>query len=143
MFSGSIPALVTPFSRNGAFDEPAFRRLVPTGRSNTAAPRPWCPAGTTGEASTLSQCRASPRESKSASNRLRGRVPVIAGCGSNDTRNAALHMNFARKAGAAAGLCVAPYYNRPSQAGLIAHFSYSCRKLRAADRCCITCPLAR
>jgi 4-hydroxy-tetrahydrodipicolinate synthase len=53
-----------------------------------------------------------------------GRVPVIAGCGSNDTRNAQLHMNFAKKAGAAAGLCVAPYYNRPSQRGLVAHFSY-------------------
>ena len=55
---------------------------------------------------------------------FRCRVPVIAGCGSNDTRNALLHMNFSRKAGAAAGLCVAPYYNRPSQRGLIAHFSY-------------------
>jgi len=53
-----------------------------------------------------------------------GRVPIIAGCGSNDTRNALLHMNFSKKAGAAAGLCVAPYYNRPSQRGLIAHFSF-------------------
>ncbi|MCA1661463.1 MAG: 4-hydroxy-tetrahydrodipicolinate synthase [Novosphingobium sp.] len=53
-----------------------------------------------------------------------GRVPVIAGCGSNDTMNARLHMNFSRKTGAAAALCVAPYYNRPSQAGLIAHFSF-------------------
>jgi len=53
-----------------------------------------------------------------------GRVPVIAGCGSNDTKNALLHMGFSKKAGATAGLCVAPYYNRPSQTGLIAHFSY-------------------
>jgi 4-hydroxy-tetrahydrodipicolinate synthase len=53
-----------------------------------------------------------------------GRVPVIAGCGSNDTRNALLHMQFSKKAGASAGLCVAPYYNKPSQAGLLAHFSF-------------------
>ncbi|MFX8860409.1 dihydrodipicolinate synthase family protein, partial [Acinetobacter baumannii] len=53
-----------------------------------------------------------------------GRVPVIAGCGSNDTMNALLHMTFAKKCGAQAALCVAPYYHRPSQEGLIAHFSY-------------------
>ena len=53
-----------------------------------------------------------------------GRVPVIAGCGSNDTMNALLHMNFSRKCGATAALLVAPYYNRPSQEGLLAHFSY-------------------
>jgi 4-hydroxy-tetrahydrodipicolinate synthase len=53
-----------------------------------------------------------------------GRVPIIAGCGSNDTQNALLHMNFSRKCGASAALLVAPYYNRPSQAGLLAHFSY-------------------
>ena len=53
-----------------------------------------------------------------------GRVPVIAGCGSNDTQNALLHMRFSRKCGAAAALVVAPYYNRPSQEGLLAHFSY-------------------
>ena len=57
-----------------------------------------------------------------------GRVPVIAGCGSNDTQNALLHMRFSKKAGAAAGLCVAPYYNRPSQAGLVAHFSHLAEK---------------
>ena len=44
-----------------------------------------------------------------------GRVPVIAGCGSNDTNNAILHLNFSKKSGAAAGLVVAPYYNRPNQ----------------------------
>ena len=53
-----------------------------------------------------------------------GRVPVIAGCGSNDTMNALLHMNFSKKCGAQAALLVALYYNRPSQAGLLAHFSY-------------------
>jgi 4-hydroxy-tetrahydrodipicolinate synthase len=53
-----------------------------------------------------------------------GRVPIIAGCGSNDTMNARLHMNFSRKSGAKAALCVAPYYNRPSQEGLLAHFGF-------------------
>jgi 4-hydroxy-tetrahydrodipicolinate synthase len=54
-----------------------------------------------------------------------GRVPVIAGCGSNDTQVALDHLRFCEQlGGVAAGLCVAPYYNRPSQAGLIAHFSY-------------------
>jgi 4-hydroxy-tetrahydrodipicolinate synthase len=51
-----------------------------------------------------------------------GRVPVIAGCGSNDTTNAILHLNFSKKSGAAAGLVVAPYYNRPNQQGIYAHF---------------------
>jgi 4-hydroxy-tetrahydrodipicolinate synthase len=57
-----------------------------------------------------------------------GRVPVIAGCGSNDTQNALLHDLF-QKSGAAAALLVAPYYNRPSQEGLLAHFSYLAEKI--------------
>jgi 4-hydroxy-tetrahydrodipicolinate synthase len=120
MFSGSIPALVTPF-RGGAFDEAAFRRLVDWQIENGSAA--LVPCGTTGEASTLSNAEHH-RVIEVCIEQAAGRVPVIAGCGSNDTRNAALHMNFAKKAGAAAGLCVAPYYNRPSQRGLIAHFSY-------------------
>lgn len=120
MFSGSIPALVTPF-RGGAFDEPAFRRLVDWQIENGSAALVAC--GTTGEASTLSNAEHH-RVIEVCIEQAAGRVPVIAGCGSNDTRNAQLHMNFAKKSGAAAGLCVAPYYNRPSQRGLIAHFSY-------------------
>ena len=120
MFSGSIPALVTPF-RDGAFDEGAFRRLVDWQIDNGSAA--LVPCGTTGEASTLSNAEHH-RVIEVCIEQAAGRVPVIAGCGSNDTRNALLHMNFSRKAGAAAGLCVAPYYNRPSQAGLIAHFSF-------------------
>jgi len=120
MFSGSIPALVTPF-RGGAFDEAAFRRLadwqIEQGSSALV------PCGTTGEASTLSNDEHH-RVIEVCIEQAAGRVPVIAGCGSNDTRNALLHMNFSSNAGAAAGLCVAPYYNRPSQAGLIAHFSF-------------------
>ena len=120
MFSGSIPALATPFS-GGSFDENAFRQLVDWQIDNGSAA--LVPCGTTGEASTLSNAEHH-RVIEVCIEQAAGRVPVIAGCGSNDTRNAALHMNFAKKAGAAAGLCVAPYYNRPSQAGLIAHFSY-------------------
>lgn len=120
MFSGSIPALVTPF-RAGVFDEHAFRRLVDWQIEQGSSA--LVPCGTTGEASTLSNAEHH-RVIEVCIEQAAGRVPVIAGCGSNDTRNALLHMNFSKKAGAAAGLCVAPYYNRPSQAGLIAHFSY-------------------
>lgn len=120
MFSGSIPALVTPF-RDGSFDEAAFRRLVDWQIEHGSAA--LVPCGTTGEASTLSNAEHH-RVIEVCIEQAAGRVPVIAGCGSNDTKNALLHMSFAKKAGAAAGLCVAPYYNRPSQAGLIAHFSH-------------------
>lgn len=120
MFSGSIPALVTPF-RGGAFDEAAFRKLVDWQIDNGSAA--LVPCGTTGEASTLSNAEHH-RVIEVCIEQAAGRVPVIAGCGSNDTMNARLHLNFSKKSGAAAGLCVAPYYNRPSQDGLIAHFSF-------------------
>lgn len=120
MFSGSIPALVTPF-RDGAFDEPAFRKLVDWQIENGSAG--LVPCGTTGENSTLSN-EEHHRVIAVCIEQAAGRVPVIAGCGSNDTMNALLHMNFSKQAGAAAALVVAPYYNRPSQEGLLAHFSY-------------------
>ncbi|TCD05425.1 4-hydroxy-tetrahydrodipicolinate synthase [Erythrobacteraceae bacterium CFH 75059] len=120
MFGGSIPALVTPF-RDGALDEAAFRRIVDWQIEQGSSA--LVPCGTTGEASTLSNAEHH-RIIELCIEQAAGRVPVIAGCGSNDTRNALLHMNFSKKAGAAAALCVAPYYNRPSQAGLLAHFSY-------------------
>lgn len=124
MFSGSIPALVTPF-RDGALDEAAFRRLVDWQIEQGSAG--LVPCGTTGEASTLSNAEHH-RVLELCIEQAAGRVPVIAGCGSNDTQNALLHMRFSKKAGAAAGLCVAPYYNRPSQAGLVAHFSHLAEK---------------
>lgn len=120
MFSGSIPALVTPF-HGGTFDEAAYRKLIDWQIDNGS--NGLVPCGTTGEASTLSNAEHH-RVIEVCIEQAAGRVPVIAGCGSNDTRNALLHMNFSKKAGATAGLCVAPYYNRPSQAGLIAHFSF-------------------
>lgn len=118
MFSGSIPALVTPF-RDGAFDDASFARLVDWQiAEGTSA---LVPCGTTGESPTLSfdehyqvidACIAA----------ADGRVPVIAGCGSNDTATAIRHMRRAQSAGATAALVVAPYYNRPSQEGILAHF---------------------
>ena len=120
MFSGSIPALVTPF-RDGAFDEQAFRRLVDW--QIECGSSALVPCGTTGENSTLSNAEHH-RVIEVCIEQAAGRVPVIAGCGSNDTTNALLHMNFSKKSGAAAALVVAPYYNKPSQEGLLAHFSY-------------------
>jgi 4-hydroxy-tetrahydrodipicolinate synthase len=120
MFSGSIPALVTPF-RDGAVDEAAFRRLVDWQIEQGSAG--LVPCGTTGEAPTLSNDEQH-RLFEVCVEQAAGRVPVIAGCGSNDTQTALWHMREAKAIGAAAALMVAPYYNRPSQAGLLAHFSY-------------------
>jgi 4-hydroxy-tetrahydrodipicolinate synthase len=120
MFSGSIPALVTPF-RDGAFDEAAFRQLVDWQiEQGTSA---LVPCGTTGESATLSY-EEHYRVIDVCIEQAAGRVPVIAGCGSNDTAVAVRHMAFALQAGAAAGLVVAPYYNRPSQDGIFAHFAH-------------------
>jgi 4-hydroxy-tetrahydrodipicolinate synthase len=119
MFSGSIPALVTPFDRDGGFDERAYRDLIEwqIAEGSTAL----VPCGTTGEAATLTQ------DEQFAIVRLcvdqaRGRVPVIAGAGSNDTRVAAANLRAAKEAGADAALMVPPYYNRPSQEGIFRHF---------------------
>ena len=120
MFFGSIPALVTPF-RDGAVDEEAFRRLVDWQiESGSSA---LVPCGTTGEAATMDHAEHY-RVIALCVEQAAGRVPVIAGCGSNDTRTALGHLKAAKDMGADAALCVAPYYNRPSQAGLIAHFTH-------------------
>ena len=120
MFHGSIPALVTPF-RDGRVDADAFRALVDWQIAEGSSA--LVPCGTTGESATMTidehnkvidLCVAA----------AGGRVPVIAGCGSNDTMTALAHMIHAGAAGAAAALVVCPYYNKPSQAGLYAHFAY-------------------
>lgn len=119
MFSGSIPALVTPF-RDGAFDAPAFKRLVEWQiDEGTSA---LVPCGTTGESPTLG-FEEHYRVIDGCIEAAAGRVPVIAGCGSNDTATAIRHMRHAQAAGAAAALVVAPYYNRPTQDGMLAHFA--------------------
>ncbi len=118
MFSGSIPALVTPF-RDGAFDAPAFARLVDWQiKEGTSA---LVPCGTTGESPTLGFDEHY-QVIDTCIQAAAGRVPVIAGCGSNDTATAIRHMRHAQAAGATAALIVAPYYNKPSQNGLIAHY---------------------
>lgn len=118
MFSGSIPALVTPF-RGGAFDAPAFKRLVDW--QIDAGTSALVPCGTTGESPTLGFDEHY-RVIDCCIEAAAGRVPVIAGCGSNDTATAIRHMRHAQAAGADAALVVAPYYNRPTQDGLLAHF---------------------
>jgi 4-hydroxy-tetrahydrodipicolinate synthase len=120
MFSGSIPALVTPFAGDGV-DEAAFRRLVDWQILEGSSA--LVPCGTTGEAPTLTNDEQH-RLFAVCVEAAAGRVPVIAGCGSNDTQTALWHMQEAKALGADAALMVAPYYNRPSQAGLLAHFSY-------------------
>jgi len=120
MFSGSIPALVTPF-RDGALDEAAFRRFVEWQVAEGSSA--LVPCGTTGESATLDNDEHH-KVIGLCVEQAAGRVPVIAGAGSNDTRTALWHMKVAKDLGADAVLLVAPYYNRPSQAGLLAHFSY-------------------
>lgn len=119
MFSGSIPALATPF-RDGRFDEPAFRALIDWQIEEGSSA--LVPCGTTGEAATMS-IEEHNHVLAVCIEQAGGRVPVIAGCGSNDTAVALEHMHAARAAGAAAALLVPPYYNRPNQDGVYAHFA--------------------
>ena len=118
MFHGSIPALVTPF-KNGAVDKKAFAELVE--RQIAGGSAGLVPVGTTGETSTLST-----EEHKAVVSLCvevaAGRVPVIAGAGSNSTDEAIDFVGHAKAAGADAALVVCPYYNNPNQDGLYAHF---------------------
>lgn len=118
MFSGSIPALVTPF-RDGAFDEAAFRRLV--NWQIESGSKGLVPCGTTGESPTISH-HEHMEITDICIEVAAGRVPVIAGAGSNSTEEAVLLAQHAEKAGAAGVLVVTPYYNKPNQEGLFRHF---------------------
>jgi 4-hydroxy-tetrahydrodipicolinate synthase len=118
MFTGSIPALITPF-RDGAVDETAFAALVE--RQIAGGSSALVPVGTTGESATLTH-EEHRRVVSLCIEVAAGRVPVIAGCGSNATHEAIGLVSHARHAGADAALVVCPYYNRPNQAGLYAHF---------------------
>jgi 4-hydroxy-tetrahydrodipicolinate synthase len=124
MFSGSIPALVTPFC-DGALAEDKFRALVEW--QIVEGSSALVPCGTTGEAPTLSYDEHY-RVISLCIEQAAGRVPVIAGCGSNDTATAVRHMDFAKSEGADAALVVAPYYNRPNQDGIYAHFAHLAEK---------------
>lgn len=118
MFSGSIPALITPF-RNGAFDEHAYRDFVEWQIAEGSSA--LVPVGTTGEAATLTKDEHF-EVVRVCADQVRGRVPVIAGTGSNDTQVAIGNVKAAKEAGADAVLMVPPYYNRPSQEGIFRHF---------------------
>jgi 4-hydroxy-tetrahydrodipicolinate synthase len=118
MFRGVFPALVTPF-RNGAVDEDAFVALVE--RQIAGGVHGLVPVGTTGESATLSH-EEHRRVIELCVQTARGRVPVVAGTGSNSTDEAIELMRHAKTVGADAALVVTPYYNRPSQEGLYAHY---------------------
>ncbi|RST31194.1 4-hydroxy-tetrahydrodipicolinate synthase [Sphingomonas ginkgonis] len=118
MFFGSIPALVTPF-RSGTIDEDLFCEFVEWQIAEGS--NGLVPCGTTGESATLT-FEEHFRVVELCVEVAAGRVPVIAGCGSNDTRIAIKNMQRAKELGADAALVVLPYYNRPGQAGLVAHF---------------------
>lgn len=119
MFSGSIPALVTPFAADGAFDEPAYRDFIEWQVTEGSAG--LVPCGTTGEAATLTADEHFHIVAVCV-DQVRGRVPVLAGAGSNDTRVAIHNIAAAKAAGADAALMVPPYYNRPNQEGIFRHF---------------------
>lgn len=120
MFQGSIPALVTPFTQAGAVDEAAFAAHVEWQIAEGSSG--LVPVGTTGESPTLSHAEHK-RVVELCIEVAAGRVPVIAGAGSNNTREAIDLAQHAEKAGADALLVVTPYYNKPTQKGLIAHFA--------------------
>ncbi|WP_274629478.1 4-hydroxy-tetrahydrodipicolinate synthase [Arvimicrobium flavum] len=120
MLRGSLTALVTPFTNGGAFDEKTFRAFVEwqIAEGTTGL----VPVGTTGESPTLShdEHRA---VVKTCVEVAKGRVPVVAGAGSNNTAEAVGLVEYAEKVGADAVLVVTPYYNKPTQRGLYAHFA--------------------
>ena len=118
MFFGSIPALVTPFSGN-CVDEDSLRGLVEW--QITEGSNGLVPCGTTGESATLTHAEQR-RVIEVTVEVAAGRVPVIAGCGSNSVAVAIEHIRSAKEAGADAALVVMGYYNRPSQAGMLAAF---------------------
>jgi 4-hydroxy-tetrahydrodipicolinate synthase len=117
-FRGSLTALVTPF-KNGSLDEAAFRGLVSWQIEQGS--HGLVPVGTTGESPTLSHAEHH-RVVEMCIDEANGRVPVIAGAGSNSTREAVDLAVHAEKAGADAVLVVTPYYNKPTQEGMYQHF---------------------
>src|SRR5436190_15350333 len=119
MLRGSLTALVTPFEKSGRFDEKAFRAFVEW--QIAEGTRGLVPVGTTGESPTLSHDEHR-RVVEWCVEQARGRVPVVAGAGSNSTAEAVDFARHAEGAGADAVLIVTPYYNKPTQEGLYHHF---------------------
>jgi 4-hydroxy-tetrahydrodipicolinate synthase len=118
MFKGSFPALITPF-KDGDIDEDSFRAFVDW--QIDEGTDGLVPCGTTGESPTLSHAEHM-RVTEICIEQAKGRVPVIAGAGSNSTKEAVELTEHAKQAGADAALVVTPYYNKPTQKGLYAHF---------------------
>lgn len=119
MFKGSMPALVTPF-KDGAVDFDTLKKLVDwhVAEGSTGL----VPVGTTGESPTLTH-EEHEQVIEAVVDAAAGRVPVIAGAGSNNTMEAIRFLQHAKAVGADAGLVVTPYYNKPTQAGMIAHYT--------------------
>jgi 4-hydroxy-tetrahydrodipicolinate synthase len=124
-FTGTLPALVTPF-RDGEVDEPALRALVE--RCIDGGVDGLVPCGTTGESVTLTEAEHA-QVVRAVVSQARGRVPVVAGAGTVSTRHTIHLAEIAREAGADGLLLVCPYYNRPTQAGLEAHFREVLRRV--------------
>lgn len=116
---GSLPALVTPF-RNGAVDFDGLKRLVDWHIAEGS--HGLVPVGTTGESPTLSH-EEHEAVIEAVVQAAAGRVPVVAGAGSNNTTEGIRLIRFAERVGADAALVVTPYYNKPTQAGLVAHYA--------------------
>ena len=120
MFKGSLPALVTPFTEDGELDLDTLKKLVDWHVDQGS--HGLVPVGTTGESPTLTH-----EEHRLVVEEVvrlaAGRVPVIAGAGSNSTREGIGLIRHAQEVGADAALVVTPYYNKPTQAGLIAHYT--------------------
>lgn len=119
MFKGSMPALITPFE-NGSVDFDTLKKLVEWHVAEGS--HGLVPVGTTGESPTLTH-EEHEAVIKAVVETAAGRIPVIAGAGSNNTAEAKRFVQFAKDVGADAALVVTPYYNKPTQRGLIAHFT--------------------
>jgi len=119
MFEGALTAMVTPFDEKGEIDEEGLRKNVEFQIKNGI--HGLVPVGTTGECSTLSYDEHI-RVIEVVVDAARGRVPVLAGTGSNSTWEAIMLTRRAKEVGADGALVVVPYYNKPTQAGLYAHF---------------------
>jgi 4-hydroxy-tetrahydrodipicolinate synthase len=118
MFSGSMTAIITPF-RDGRVDGEALERLVEFQVQNGTSA--IVPCGSTGESSTLSHAEHA-EVVRLVVRLVRGRIPVIAGTGSNSTSEAIALTRAAQEAGAAAALLISPYYNKPTQEGIYQHY---------------------
>ena len=119
MITGSLPALVTPFN-NGAVDLDTLKKLVEWHIEQGS--HGLVPVGTTGESPTLSH-EEHDLVVQTVVQTVAGRIPVVAGAGSNSTDEMVRLVKAAKTAGATAALVVTPYYNKPTQRGLIAHFT--------------------